>query len=230
MENENNEKVIIKEEREKKKRKINIKLPGPITLLIYIAIISVLLGGSLFGIKRIFESQQKVLNLGLENVNELVTQTCHTIVLEDSKESKYFFDLFEIPFTESRQIFSYDFDVDVSINFSKVEIESIDDKKEEIKIKMPHSKIYKIVVLPETFKSYLDTDGLFSRIDLTEHNEALNKMEELAKEQCLKSNLLESADENAERLLEAMIKSEKKYKNYNIVYNYFNEGTEESSK
>ena len=168
-----------------------------------------------------FKSEEKVLKLGLEDVGELVTQTCHTVVLEDSKESLSFFDLFDIPFTESRQIFSYDFDVDASINFSKIEIENIDDDKKEVKIKLPHSRVYKVVIVPETFKSYLDSDGLFSRIDLTEHNEALIKMENSAKEQCLASNLLERADSNAQKLLSAMIQSEEKYKKYTISFDYF---------
>ena len=226
MDNEKEEKEvvvreIIREVPEKKKKKIIIKFPGPIKLLAIILIIFVLIGGSLFGIKRIFDSQEKVLKIGIKNVGELVTQSCHTVVLEDSRESLSFFELFEIPFTESRQIFSYDFDVDASIDFTKVEIEEINIKNKEILVKMPHAKIYKILIVPDTFKSYLDTDGLFSRIDLTEHNEALKKMEETAKEQCLESNLLDSADENARNLLQAMIKSEKTYEKYNILFNYY---------
>ena len=87
-----------------------------------------------------------------------------------------FFSLFDIPFTESRQIFSYDFDVDASINFSKINIMEIDDSKKEVKVNIPHSKIYKVVILSDSFRSYLDSDGVFSRIDLTEHNDALKRM------------------------------------------------------
>ena len=216
------EKEVIKEIKKSKSRS-----PSLLTIVICVIAFLVLFGGVGLGITKIFETQEKVLKLGLEDVGELVTQTCHTVVLEDSREARSFFDLFEIPFTESRQIFSYDFDVDASIDFSKIEIENIDDNKKEITVKLPHAKIFKTVLLPNTFKSYLDSSSLFSRIDLTEHNEALLKMESSAETQCLASNLLQRADENAQLLLSAMIKSEKKYKKYNIVFNYIEEETEE---
>lgn len=229
MDNEEKKETIINE--------VNVNVPknkiksvGLIKILIIVAVASVLFGGSFFGISRVFNSQEKVLKLGLDDVGELVTQTCHTVVLEDSKESVSFFDMFDIPFTESRQIFSYDFDVDASINFSLIEIEKIDDSKKEVTIKVPHAKVYKVVILPETFKSYLDTNGLFSRIDLTEHNDALLKMEELAKNQCLESKLLDRADENTQKLLSSMIKSEKKYKDYSVIYNYIEETDQENNK
>ncbi len=230
MNNEENTKIVVKEVvREiprKEKRKIQIKFPGPIKLALYALIIFALLGGSIIGIKKVFDQDEKVLKLGLKDAGELVTQTCHTVVLEDSKESLSFFDWFDIPFTESRQIFSYDFDVDASINFSQIEISSIDDDKQEITIKIPHSKIYKVFIDADSFKSYLDTDGLFTRIDINEHNDALLEMEKIAKNQCMDGNLLGRADENAKKLIISMIKSEKKYKDYNIVFNYYEDNTE----
>lgn len=233
MENEEGKKEVIIKEKEVIKeihKKDGKLLSKPIKLVLLIILISVLLGGGIFGISfginRIFETQEKILKLGFEDVGELVTQTCHTVVLEDSRESRTFFDLFEIPFTESRQIFSYDFDVDASVDFSKMEIKNIDDTKKEVTIKTVHSKVFKTVLQPDTFKVYLDSDGLFSRIDLSEHNEALIKMEELAEDQCLAGKLLENADSNAERLLTAMVKSNDKYKEYIVTFDYYEEKLE----
>ena len=56
--------------------------------------------------------EEKILSLKLKDIGELVTQTCQTVVLEDSKVDRNFFELFSIPFTESRQVFSYEFVVD----------------------------------------------------------------------------------------------------------------------
>lgn len=215
-------KEVIRKVPQKSKRAIKIQFPNPIKLLIYGVIVFILLGGSILGITRVLKSQEKVFKLGFEDVGELVTQTCHTVVLEDSKENRTFFKLFDIPFTESRQIFSYDFDVDASIDFSKISLIKIDDNKKEIHIQLPHSQVYKVVLLPRTFRSYLDQDSPFSRIDMTEHNDALIKMEDTAENQCLVSNLLERADDNAQKLITAMIKSEKEYRNYKIIYDYIN--------
>ena len=217
MEDEKKEIIIKNEIINKNKTKLPL-----VKIIIIIVIAAILFGGGIFGISNIFKSQEKVLKLGLKDVGELVTQTCHTVVLEDTEESKYIFDI-EIPFTKSRQIFSYDFDVDASINFSEIDIEEINDTEKEIKVRVPHAKVYKVILVPDSFKSYLDSDGLFTRIDLTEHNEALIRMEEAAKNQCLASNLLDHADENAQRLISAMIKSENKYEKYTIVYNYYTE-------
>ena len=101
MENEEKKEVVVKEiirEVPKKERRRKIKIPTFVWLIICIVVVIFLFGGSLIGIKSIFESQEKVLKLGLEDVGELVTQTCHTVVLEDSKESVSFFSLFQAGF------------------------------------------------------------------------------------------------------------------------------------
>ncbi len=227
MENEEKKEVVVKEIIKEVPSKRKINFPGPFKIFLYIVILCILFGGSIFGItigvKEIFNNQEKVLKLGLDETGELVTQICHTVVLEDSRESKTFFDLFEIPFSESRQIFSYDFDVEASINFSNVVLEKVSDKDKEIIIKLPHAKIYKVTLLPNSFKSYLDKDSIFSTIDLTEHNDALIKMQDSAKAQCLTNELLYNADQNAQTLLTAMIKSDNYYKDYSIIFNYFEE-------
>lgn len=211
-----------KEKEPKKKKQIKIQIPNPFHLIIYALIIFVLLGGSIFALTKVFKTQEKVTKIGLENVGELITQTCHTTVLEDSKVNRTFFSLFDIPFTESRQIFSYDFDVDASLNFREINVLSIDDDKKEIKVQLPHSKIYKPVLLPNTFKSYLDSESLFSRINLSEHNEALVKMEEEATKTCLDNGLLENADKNAQKLISVMLTGQNEYNGYNIIYDYVN--------
>ena len=166
-----------------------------------------------------FFTREKTLKLGLADAGELVTQTCYTTVLEDSKVNRDFFKLFDIPFTESRQIFSYDFEVDASLDFSSIEYK-VNDKKKEINVILPHSRVYNVTFNPSSLKVYLDSESLFSRIDLEKHNSAVEKMQEQAENDCVANKVLESADINAERLLEGFIKGEKKYKDYSIVFNY----------
>lgn len=166
-----------------------------------------------------FISQTKTTKFGLEDVGELVTQTCYLTEIEDNKEHKEFFNLFEIPFTESRQIFSYDIEVDASVDFSKISY-SIDDKKKEIVITLPHSEIYKTTLNNDSLKVYLDSGNLFSRIDLEKHNDAINEMKEQGINDAKANGILDSADTNAQKLIEGFIKSNKKYDNYNLVYKY----------
>ena len=67
------------------------------------------------GVVTTFNQKFKVTDLGLKDMSELVTQTCTVTVIQDSKKNLTFFKDHKIPLTESRQIFSYDFDVDASI-------------------------------------------------------------------------------------------------------------------
>ena len=167
----------------------------------------------------IFKTTAKTTKLGLEDVGELVTQTGYLTVVQDNKEHRNLFNLIEIPFTESRQIFSYDIEIDASVDFSKITYE-IKDEKNEITIKLPHAKIYKATLNTESLRVYLDSESLFSRIDLTENNEALKTMQEQGIKDAEANGLLDAADENAKRLIEGFIKSNNKYKEYKIVYEY----------
>ncbi len=189
-----------------------------VCLIIIILIICVITLG--IKLSESYKTQEKTTKLGLADVGELVTQTCYTTVLEDSKVNREFFKLFDIPFTESRQIFSYDFEVDASINFDEIDIKKIDDENKIINIKMPHAKVYKTTLNPASFKVYLDSESLFSRIDLEKHNNAVKKMQEQAEKDCVANKLLESADNNAQKLLSGIVKGNTNYKDYTVSFEY----------
>jgi len=194
------------------------KIPKTINKVIIIVII---LGIVYLGIttSSTFKSQTKTTKLGFEDVGELVTQTAYLTNVKDNKEDRKFFDLFKIPFTESRQIFSYDIQVDASVDFSKVSYVR-NDKKSEITIRLPHSKIYKATLDLNSLKVYLDEESIFTRIDLKEENDSLKTMKEECIEDAKANGLLEKADENAKRLIEGFIKSDNKLKDYKVIYKY----------
>ena len=97
MENKDEEKEVIVKEKEIIKEKGGKKrLPYFVKVIIAIAIIFIALGSVVVGVKTVFETQEKVLKLGLEDVGELVTQTAYLTVVEDTNEHKEFFNLFKI--------------------------------------------------------------------------------------------------------------------------------------
>lgn len=206
-----------------KKERKNNKPPKIVTKTLFcVAAVVILVVTFILGIKvsTVFTTQEKTTKFGLEDVGKLVTQTCYTTVLEDSKVNRDFFKLFDIPFTESRQIFSYDFEVDASIDFDKIKIKKIDDEKKTIHVEIPHAEVYKASLNPSSFRVYLDTESLFSRIDLEDHNEAIKKMQEQAQNDCVANDLLTSADKNAKKLLSGIIKGNPKYKNYTVNFTF----------
>lgn len=209
---------IAKKENKNRNKFPKIKIHKIIKYII-IAVILVLIfsSGALFN--SVLNGQTKTTKLGFEDVGELVTQTAYMTIVRDTEEHRQFFDLFEIPFTESRQIFSYDIQVDSSVNFSEI-TNTIDDDKKEIKIEMPHAKIYKATIDNESLKVYLDQESLFSRIDLNEHNQAITEMKEQGIKDAETNGILELAERNAENLITNFMKTNGKNKDYNIVFEY----------
>lgn len=218
MENEVKDGLKNEVKKENKLKKKILGLPKVVKkIIIVIGVLVIFYLGIKFG--PVFTAQTKTTKLGLEDVGELVTQTGYLTVVQDNKENRSFFQLFDIPFTESRQIFSYDVEVDASVDFSQITY-TADNKKGEITIKLPHAKIYKATLNPDSLKVYLDSESLFSRIDLSEHNDALKTMQEQAIKDAEANGILDSADENAKTLIESFIKSNNEYKDYNVNYEY----------
>lgn len=193
------------------------KIPKVVKYVIIFSLLIALSSGVIYS--TVFESQTKTTKLGFEDMGELVTQTGYLTIIKDNKEHREFFNLFKIPFTESRQIFSYDIEVDASVDFSKISYD-VKNKDKEIIIKLPHSKIYKATLDIDSLKVYLDDESLFSRIDLKEHNEALNEMKQQGINDAIANGILDSADNNAKKLIDSFIRSNNKYKDHKIVYEY----------
>ena len=173
------------------------------------------------GVVTTFNQKFKVTDLGLKDMSELVTQTCTVTVIQDSKKNLTFFKDHKIPLTESRQIFSYDFDVDASIKFNKITFD-VDNKNKIITFNLPHANVYKTTIILDSFNSYYESDSLFTEIDLSENNDAKKQMAIDAEEKCIKNKLLEKADKNAEELLKGLVKSNSKIKDYKVLFKYNN--------
>lgn len=173
------------------------------------------------GVVTTFNQKFKVTDLGLKDMSELVTQTCTVTVIQDSKKNLTFFKDHKIPLTESRQIFSYDFDVDASIKFNKITFD-VDNKNKTITFNLPHANVYKTSIILDSFNSYYESDSLFTEIDLSENNDAKKQMAFDAEEKCIKNKLLENADKNAEELLKGLVKSNSKIKDYKVLFKYNN--------
>lgn len=215
---ENNE-ITKKANENKIKSKIpKIKLHKIIKYIVIAVILIVVFSSGVF-FSSVINGQTKTTKLGFENVGELVTQTAYMTIVRDTEEHREFFDLFQIPFTQSRQIFSYDIQVDASVNFSEI-TNTINDDKKEIKIEMPHAKIYKATIDNDSLKVYLDQESLFSRIDLSEHNEAISEMKEQGIKDAEENGIIELAERNAENLITNFMKNNGKNKDYNIVFEY----------
>lgn len=197
-----------------------LKKLGKKTLLLGSCVILVVTA-CMVGVVTTINHNIKVTDLGLKDMSELVTQTCTVTVIQDSKKNLTFFKDYKIPLTESRQIFSYDFDVDASVKFDEITFD-IDNKNDIITFKLPHATIYKTTIILDSFNSYYESDSLFTEINLSDNNDAKKQMSIEAEEKCIKNKLLENADKNAEELLKGLVKSNSKIKDYKVLFKYNN--------
>lgn len=222
MENKE-EKIVTKENGKKAKIKSILtaikKCPKIIKRGIIVLILIVVLALGI-NYSYVFNKEAETLSIEFKNVGELVTQSAFIRVLEDSTVNRTIFEKFEIPFTESRKMFSYIVQVDAAINFEEISIEDINESTKTIKVKLPHAKVYNATPDLESFKSYIDSESWFSRIDSEKYNEALKDLTNQGKQDAINNKLLEKADENGKNIIESFIKSNKKYKEYNVEYEY----------
>lgn len=222
MENKE-EKIVTKENGKKSKIKSILtaikKCPKIIKRGIIVLILIVVLALGI-NYSYVFNKEAETLSIEFKNVGELVTQSAFIRVLEDSTVNRTIFEKFEIPFTESRKMFSYIVQVDAAINFEEISIEDINESTKTIKVKLPHAKVYNATPDLESFKSYIDSESWFSRIDSEKYNEALKDLTNQGKQDAIDNGILEKADENGKNIIESFIKSNKKYKEYNVEYEY----------
>ena len=227
MEEEKKEKEEVKEEKKEKKEKVDkkkdkkkFKMPLFMkTTIAKVVIVVVLLLFVILGFKigSGIIASEAVTKLGFRDVGVLVTQTCDVTEVEDVQDPVTFWG-YSIPFVDSRQIFSYDFEVDAAVDFNKLKITRVSDLTMSIDVVMPKSKLYKTTPDYDSLKIYLDQGSIFTRIDLKENNDAMKRLIKKAEDSCLEKGLLEKADENAKTVVTAMIKGNPKYKNYRINF------------
>lgn len=218
---ENEEKEKDKKEKKRSFWKTFIRLPKVFKYVI-IALVVVALASTGVMVGTVIKSQHEAVEFGLENVGVLVTQTAHVTEVSDTKVNRDFFSLFDIPFTESRQIFSVRVDVDAAVDFGEITYKQDNDKKTVI-VSLPHADIYKATLIDDSLKIYLDDESLFSRIDLKTHNEARETLKTEAIKTARNNGILDAADNNAQAIIERFIKSNNAYKDYNVFFSYIGE-------
>ena len=217
-------KVINKKEKNKKDDSFIKK--HLFSILKYVVLIVVLILVFMTGAKlsNRFKHEETVISFGFKDMGFLVTQEWYGSVLEDSKVDRTFFDLFKIPLTESRQLFSIDIEVFAGIEFKDIKY-TINHDKREINVSLPHAVIQNTSTVDGSMHVYIDSESWFSRIDLEKNQQARESLKKRAKQMALDTGILEKAENNAETLITNMIKSngecsKNSCKDYEIIFKY----------
>lgn len=166
-----------------------------------------------------YVSDEKITEIGFENIGELATQSVTTTTVRvETKDLKLF--NVSIPLTQSKYIYTYNTTIKAGINFSDVkwQLGNTDDTSHNIYVDIPEVKTLSADIDLDSFKVLHEENNIFSPITLTEHNDSLIQLRENALSDAINSGLYDRALDNAKTILTSFISQVYPSNEYNIIF------------
>lgn len=166
-----------------------------------------------------YVSDEKITEIGFENIGELATQSVTTTTVRvETKDLKLF--NVSIPLTQSKYIYTYNTTIKAGINFSDVkwQLGDTDDTSHNIYVDIPEVKTLSADIDLDSFKVLHEENNIFSPITLTEHNDSLIQLRENALSDAINSGLYDMALDNAKTILTSFISQVYPSNEYNIIF------------
>ena len=166
-----------------------------------------------------YVSDEKITEIGFENIGELATQSVTTTTVRvETKDLKLF--NVSIPLTQSKYIYTYNTTIKAGINFSDVkwQLGDTDDTSHNIYVDIPEVKTLSADIDLDSFKVLHEENNIFSPITLTEHNDSLIQLRENALSDAINSGLYDRALDNPKTILTSFISQVYPSNEYNIIF------------
>lgn len=166
-----------------------------------------------------YVSDEKITEIGFENIGELATQSVTTTTVRvETKDLKLF--NVSIPLTQSKYIYTYNTTIKAGINFSDVkwQLDDTDDTSHNIYVDIPEVKTLSADIDLDSFKVLHEENNIFSPITLTEHNDSLIQLRENALSDAINSGLYDRALDNAKTILTSFISQVYPSNEYSIIF------------
>ena len=166
-----------------------------------------------------YVSDEKITEIGFENIGELATQSVTTTTVRvETKDLKLF--NVSIPLTQSKYIYTYKTTIKAGINFSDVkwQLGDTDDTSHNIYVDIPEVKTLSADIDLDSFKVLHEENNIFSPITLTEHNDSLIQLRENALSDAINSGLYDRALDNAKTILTSFISQVYPSNEYSIIF------------
>lgn len=166
-----------------------------------------------------YVSDEKITEIGFENIGELATQSVTTTTVSvETKDLKLF--NVSIPLTQSKYIYTYNTTIKAGINFSDVkwQLGDTDDTSHNIYVDIPEVKTLSADIDLDSFKVLHEENNIFSPITLTEHNDSLIQLRENALSDAINSGLYDRALDNAKTILTSFISQVYPSNEYYIIF------------
>ena len=143
--------------------------------------------------------------LKFENIGELATQSAYTTEVQVIDDSQKLFGI-EVPFTQSKQIYSYNVNIKAGYDFTKVTYD-VNEEAKTITVSLPEVQTLSKELDTDSFKVYHEQSSAFTHIDLETQNKATSEMCERAEQDAIDNGLYENAEKNAELVLKGFFSS-----------------------
>ena len=166
-----------------------------------------------------YVSDEKITEIGFENIGELATQSVKTTTVRvETKDLKLF--NVSIPLTQSKYIYTYNTTIKAGINFSDVkwQLGDTDDTSHNIYVDIPEVKTLSADIDLDSFKVLHEENNIFSPITLTEHNDSLIQLRENALSDAINSGLYDRTLDNAKTILTSFISQVYPSNEYSIIF------------
>lgn len=151
------------------------------------------------------EISETLLRENLADIGEMATQEYYFTEIgtyDSSKKIKNF----EVPFTTTRFVYSYDGMIKAGIDFASVEVEK-NDLTKIITVKVPKSRILSSEIDENSFQIYDEEQSIFNQLSISNFNDTTAQMKANAEEKAIKKGLLDNADANAKLIMNNFIAS-----------------------
>lgn len=172
-------------------------------IIIAVIIILVVVIGVYFGIGKLSHSESDTVRLGFKDIGELATQSVYSKEVSTTEDARTLFG-YNVPFTESKCIFSYGVEIKAGYDFADIKW-SVNETAKVIKVELPEVKILDVKVDMDSFQLYHEDESIFTNISSEDMNESAVKLADNAKKSAIKHGLYDKARENAETLIKTFI-------------------------
>lgn len=160
-------------------------------------------------------SSNKITNIGFEDMGELATQSAFCTEVNVTEASRDIFGI-TIPFTQSKYVYSYDFNIKAGFDFDEITWE---EKHNKIIVNLPKVRILSNEIVKDSFKVFHEEESVFTPISLKDNNAAVEKMKVSAEKNAVKNGLYEYATKNCEKMLRSFFAREFDPDEYEIEFN-----------
>lgn len=183
-----------------------------IVLLVLVIILAITVAG--LGFKVTHTTESKTTKLGFEDIGEFATQSAYCTEVSSTANARKLFG-HNLPFTQSKIVFSYDVVIKAGYDFSAI---TWDVHDTTITVKLPEVKVLSCEVKEDSFKKYVEDESIFTPFTLDDNNNAMKALKETAQTDAIANGLYENARSNAETMLTTFFSSAYDMDQYTIEF------------